>query len=93
VIRFSPSHSHSENFYYLTQVLSVVYFVESLDASSLTIDPEEFERGINTAKEALQNSKLLLEKPLLKLTKKEELLQNVEAAKDITTLIDSHWYY
>ena len=44
VIRFSTSHKYSENFYYLTQVLSVVYFVESLDASSLTIDPNEFER-------------------------------------------------
>ena len=48
---------------------------------------------MSAAKLSLQNSKLILEKPLLKLTKKEEQLRNAEAAKDIAKLIDSHWYY
>lgn len=42
--RYSSPASQSESLYYFTQLVSVVYFIEILDANSLTIDPSVYER-------------------------------------------------
>jgi hypothetical protein len=45
----NPSKMITEAGYYFTHVESAIDFIENLDASKLTIDPEEFERYLSAA--------------------------------------------
>jgi hypothetical protein len=51
-----PSQLQSEPGYLITQMLSAVAFLESVDASALTISPDEFNRSIKKCKERNVNT-------------------------------------
>lgn len=70
-----PSQLQSENGYLITQMQSVVYFLENVDASALTISPDEFNRSLKKCKEIERDANMISIPATINNLSEEERLQ------------------